>query len=86
MKRSRIIVTVLSVFCILLIGITSFNSGFLAPLRNGAGFFLVPMERGVNALGGGIYHHAHDLAELRRVQEENRRLTERVGALTEENT
>ena len=44
------------------------------------------MERGVNALGGGIYHHAHDLAELRRVQEENRRLTERVGALTEENT
>ena len=86
MKRSRIIVTVLSVFCILLIGITSFNSGFLAPLRNGAGIFLVPMERGVNALGGGIYHHAHDLAELRRVQEENRRLTERVGALTEENT
>ena len=86
MKRSRIIVTVLSVFCILLIGITSFNSGFLAPLRNGAGIFLVPMERGVNALGGGIYHHARDLAELRRVQEENRRLTERVGALTEENT
>ena len=86
MKRSRIIVTVLSVFCILLIGITSFNSSFLAPLRNGAGLFLVPMERGVNALGGGIYNHASDLMELRRVQEENRRLAERVATLTEENT
>ncbi|MCR5370937.1 MAG: rod shape-determining protein MreC, partial [Clostridium sp.] len=62
MKRSRIIVTVLSVFCILLIGLTSFNSSFLAPLRNGAGLFLVPMERGVNALGGGIYNRAKNLA------------------------
>ncbi len=86
MKRSRIIVTVLSVFCILLIGLTSFNSSFLAPLRNGAGLFLVPMERGVNALGGGIYNRAKNLAELRRVQEENERLTERVASLTEENS
>ena len=86
MKKSRIIVTVLSVFCILLIGITSFNSSFLAPLRNGAGLFLVPMERGVNALGGGIYNHVKQLSELRSVQEENKRLTERVAGLTEENT
>ena len=47
-KRSKYILIGLSVFCILLIGITSFKDGFLNPLRSGVGYVLNPIQSGVN--------------------------------------
>ena len=48
-KRSKYILIGLSVFCILLIGISSVNDGFLAPLRNGVGYVqLCALRYGVN--------------------------------------
>ena len=50
-KRSKYILIGLSVFCILLIGISSVNDGFLAPLRNGVGYVLTPIQSGINRAG-----------------------------------
>lgn len=75
----------LSVVCLILIAVTSVNSSFLKPLRDGAGILLVPLERGVNAVGAGIYINVKNYSTLRDAQKENERLTERVNSLIEEN-
>lgn len=85
MKRSRYAVVLLSVVCLILIAVTSVNSSFLKPLRDGAGILLVPLERGVNAVGAGIYINVKNYSTLRDAQKENERLTERVNSLIEEN-
>ena len=53
-KRSKYILIGLSVFCILLIGITSFKDGFLNPLRSGVGYVLSPIQSGVNRVGTSL--------------------------------
>lgn len=85
MKNSKYILAGLSVFCLLLIAVTSINSSFLAPLRTGVGFVLVPLQSGVNAVGTSIYNNVRDYSSLKEAQEENDKLTARIGELTEEN-
>ena len=41
-KRSKYILSGLTLLCILLIGITSLKDGILEPLRTGVGYFLIP--------------------------------------------
>ncbi len=50
-KRSKYILIGMSVFCILLIVVTSFRDSFLEPLRTGVGYFLIPVQSGVNRAG-----------------------------------
>lgn len=84
-KRSKYILIGLSVFCILLIGITSFKDGFLGPLRTGVGYFLIPIQSGVNRAGTALYNEIRDYASLKGAQEENALLHQQVDQLTEEN-
>lgn len=85
-KRSKYILIGLSVFCILLIGITSFKDGFLDPLRTGVGYFLIPIQSGVNRAGTVIYKDIKDYAGLKGALRENEDLKSRVDELVEENT
>ena len=85
MKNSRYILTGLSVFCLILITVTSINSRILQPLRNGIGYAMVPLQSGVNALGTGAYNHIVEYSSLIDAQEENERLSERIAELLEEN-
>lgn len=84
-KRSKYILAGLTVLCVILIGISSLKDGFMDPLRTGVGYFLVPIQTGVNAVGSGIYQELTDLAKLRTALEENEQLKTQVGELTEEN-
>ena len=52
-KRSKYILAGLTAFCILLIGITSLKDGIMEPLRTGVGYFLIPIQSGVNKVGTG---------------------------------
>ena len=54
-KRSKYLLIGLTIFCFVLIIVTSFKDGILEPLRTGVGYVLVPLQTGVNALGNGIY-------------------------------
>ena len=76
----------LTAFCILLIGITSFKDGFLAPLRTGVGYFLIPVQSGVNRAGTSLYNSIYNYSNFRAALEENEELKARLGDLTEENT
>lgn len=85
-KRSKYILIGLSVFCILLIGITSFKDGFLGPLRTGVGYFLIPIQSGVNRTGTVIYNDLKDYTGLKGALKESENLRARVDELVEENT
>ena len=53
-KYSKYILIVLTALCVLLIGITSLRDGVMDPLRTGVGYFLIPIQSGVNKVGTGI--------------------------------
>ena len=84
-KRSKYILIGLSVFCILLIGISSVNDGFLSPLRNGVGYVLTPIQSGINRAGSAAYEKIRNYSNLQDALAENEERKSRVASLTEEN-
>lgn len=86
MKNTRYFLFGLSVFCICMIGITSINGKVLNPVRDAVGVVLVPLQKGINAVGGGIYNEVSSMGKLRTALEENKELQEKIDELTMENT
>ena len=84
-KHSKYILIALTVLCVLLIGITSLRDGIMDPLRTGVGYFLIPIQTGVNRVGTGIYNELTDLNRLKDALAENDQLKSQVASLTEEN-
>lgn len=84
-KRSKYILIGLSAVCILLIGITSFKDGFLAPLRTGVGYFLIPLQSGVNRAGTALYNEIRDYSTLKEALAVNEQLQAQVDELVESN-
>ena len=85
-KRSKYILIGMSVFCILLIVVTSFRDSFLEPLRTGVGYFLIPVQSGVNRAGTLVYNEITDYLQFKGAMEENHELKARIDSLVEENT
>lgn len=85
-KRSKYILIGLSVFCILLIGITSFKDGFLNPLRSGIGYFLNPIQSGVNRAGTSLYNGISNYSTLSSAMQEKQVLQDHIDQLIEENS
>lgn len=85
-KRSKYVLIGLTVFCVLLIGLTSIHDEWLTPLRTGVGYFLIPVQSGVNGVGSVIYDEIKDYTKLQNTLEENKEMTEIITQLTEENT
>lgn len=84
-KQNRYILVGLTIFCILLIGVTAINDQWLAPLRTGVGYILIPIQTGVNKVGVSIYEELSDYGRLKGALEENRRLQGEIDRLIEEN-
>ena len=84
-KRSKYALVILSFFFFLLIIVTSVRDGFLEPLRTGVGYFLIPVQSGVNRAGTLIYNEITDYTRFKGAVEENQRLKEQIDMLTEEN-
>lgn len=85
-KRSKYILIGLSAFCILLIGVTSFMDGFLNPLRSGIGYFLIPIQSGVNRAGTSLYNGITNYSTLKNAMQERQMLQDQIDSLIEENS
>lgn len=85
-KRSKYILIGLSVFCVILIAITSFKDGFLNPLRSGIGYFLIPIQSGVNHVGTSLYNGIANYSTLKNAMEEKHELQAQIDTLIEENS
>lgn len=86
MKNTRYFLFGLSVLCIFMIGITSINGKLLNPLRSAVGYVLVPIQTGINTVGGSIYREVSNVKKLRTALADNEKLQAQVDELTEENT
>ena len=76
----------LSLLCVCMIGITTIKGCILNPLRTAVGYVLVPIQSGVNRVGGGLYNELSSVGKLKTALAENETLKTRVDELTEENT
>lgn len=76
----------LSLLCVCMIGITTIKGSILNPLRTAVGYVLVPIQSGVNRVGGGLYNELSSIGKLKTALAENETLKTRVDELTEENT
>ena len=76
----------LSLLCVCMIGITTIKGSILNPLRTAVGYVLVPIQSGVNRVGGGLYNELSSVGKLKTALAENETLQTRVDELTEENT
>ena len=76
----------LSLLCICMIGITTIRGSILNPLRTAVGYVLVPIQSGVNRVGGGLYNELSSVGKLKTALAENETLKTRVDERTEENT
>ena len=85
-KYSKYILIVLTALCVLLIGITSLRDGVMDPLRTGVGYFLIPIQSGVNKVGTGIYNELTDFTRLKGALAENEKLKDEIARLTEDNS
>lgn len=76
----------LTLLCVCMIGITTIKGSILNPLRTAVGYVLVPIQSGVNRVGGGLYNELSSVGKLKTALAENETLKTRVDELTEENT
>lgn len=73
----------LSLLCVCMIGITTIKGSILNPLRTAVGYVLVPIQSGVNRVGGGLYNELSSVGKLKTALAENETLKTRVDELTE---
>lgn len=84
-KQNRYILIGLTIICVVLIVVTSITDSWLAPLRTGVGYALIPIQSGVNRVGSVIYDELVDFSQLKTALEENAALKQEVSELTETN-
>ncbi len=84
--RPKHIMFLLAAICILLIIMSAMNTNTNNFLRAGFNNTLMPMQKGFNIVGNGIFGRVERLVHLHDVESENERLKEQVAELTEQNT
>ena len=81
-KYNRYVLVILTVICVVLIGVTSFSDDWLTPLRTGVGYILIPIQSGVNKVGVMIYEELADYTKLKTALDENRRMQQEIDRLS----
>ena len=84
--RPKQIFILLAALCIILVVVTSLSHTVNNGMRSGTNTVLMPLQKGFNFLGGGIFHQTERFLSLKNVEEENERLKAQVAELTEQNT
>lgn len=85
-SNNRLILIILSIFCIVMIGVTTLRDEWLSPLRTAVGYLLMPVQSGVNRVGRSLYNSIRDHEELKSALEDKRGLQEQIDQLIMENT
>lgn len=84
-KYNRYVLIGLTIFCVILIAVTSITDSWLSPLRTGVGYILTPIQSGVNRVGVTVADELSDFTKLKTALSENEKLKVEIDSLTEEN-
>lgn len=82
---NRYILIGLSTFCILMMLLSSFSDRVSGPFKALANVTVIPLQQGINQIGGWMGDMKDNFSTLKQLQAENEKLQEQVDALTTEN-
>ena len=82
---NRYILIGLSAFCALMMLLSSFSDKVGGPFRAIANITVIPLQQGINHIGGWMGDMKDNFSTLKQLQAENEKLQEQVDALTTEN-
>ena len=85
-SNNRLVLIVLSVSCVGMIGLTTIKNEQLRPIRTAVGYFLLPVQTGVNRVGSCGLQQFKNQEKMRTALADNESLREQVATLTMENT
>ena len=78
----RYILLIVTILCIALMLLTFFTDAVSGPLSYVANYTIIPVEKGLNAIGGSIRHQVESVRELKDVAQQNAELKKQVEDLT----
>lgn len=84
--RPKILIFILTVLCICMLVLSVAFRGFATPFKYAAGAVVVPLQQGVNHIGGWFTDKTEMLKTVKKLKSENDKLSAQVDELTEENS
>ncbi len=82
---NRYILLGLSIFCILMMALSSFSDKVGGPFKAIANVTVIPLQQGVNHIGGWMGDMKDNFSTMKQLRSENKKFKEQVDALTTEN-
>ena len=81
----KMLLVFLTLICGILLSVSVLCKNITTPFSNIVGMVIVPMQDGINSFGGWTSEHLGSFKSIKELQAENKKLQEKVNALTEEN-
>lgn len=81
----KFMLTVLTIFCVVLIGVSFFTDKVTAPVQNALSYVIVPLQKGINGIGLWLTDRADYFATVDELREENEALRAELEELKEKN-
>ena len=82
---NRYILLGLSIFCVLMMVLSSFSDKVGGPFKTVANVTVIPLQQGMNQIGGWMGDMKDNFSTMKQLKSENKKLREQVHALTTEN-
>lgn len=82
---SKYVLLILSIICVLLMGLSLITDKINGPLRSVANYTIVPMQKGINTIGLWMSDLTQNLDTLQEVRSENKKLQAEIDELTTKN-
>lgn len=82
---NRYILLGLSIFCVLMMVLSSFPDKVGGPFKTVANVTVIPLQQGMNQIGGWMGDMKDNFSTMKQLKSENKKLREQVDALTTEN-
>ena len=83
---SKYLLLILTVLCVVLMTITFATNIVVTPLNNIAGVVIIPFQEGISVAGSWLTDRSDELAQIKDVLSENKKLQAKIDKLTIENS
>ena len=83
---NRYLLLGLSLFCILMMVLSSFSDKVSGPFKVFANYTVIPLQQGINQIGGWLGDMSDNFETLQQLRTENEKLQEQIDTLTTQNS
>lgn len=84
--KPKILIFVLTFVCVISLITSVIFPGVFKPVKSAASVFIIPLQEGVNHIGGWFHDKSDLLKSVNTLKEENKKLSDKVDELTAENS